>query len=267
MAFFIVSLVLLIPAVFKELNNLEPVIKKIIIYLEENVENSKHLNLAFAKFLYDKVKLSMVDFGNALSNQLVEYIITISEHMLSMAVIPVVTYYFLADNKEINAKILNLVPLEKRKITKVITSDINKLLSRYISSQLVLSAIVAVITFIMLLIFRVKFAIGLSILNGVLNIIPYFGPIFGAVPIIFVAILDSPTKGIWTGLGIFVIQQLEGNILSPKITGDSINIHPLIIIILLIIGENFGGFVGMLIVVPIGVIIKVIWEDINYYIF
>ncbi|MDS0524988.1 AI-2E family transporter [Clostridium sp. SHJSY1] len=267
MILFIVSLVLLIPAVFKEIDNLEPVIKKITIFLEENIENSKHLNLGFAKFLYDEIKQGMVEFGDVLSTKLVDNIISISEHMLSMAVIPVVTYYFLADNKEINGKFLNLVPLEKRKITKVITSDINKLLSRYIGSQLILSVIVTGITFIMLLILKVKFSIALSILNGILNIIPYFGPIFGAIPIIFIALLDSPTKGLWTGIGIFLLQQIEGNILSPKITGDSINIHPLMIIILLIIGENFGGFVGMLIIVPIGVIIKVIWEDINYYIF
>lgn len=241
--------------------------RKVTVFLEENIENSKYLNLGFAKFLYDEAKVSMVEFGNMLSTKLVDNIISVSEHMLSMAVIPVVTYYFLADNREINAKFLNLVPLEKRKITKVIASDINKLLSRYIGSQLVLSAIVTAITFIMLLIFRVKFSIALSILNGILNIIPYFGPIFGAVPIIFIALLDSPIKGLWTGIGILLLQQVEGNILSPKITGDSINIHPLIIIILLIIGENFGGFVGMLIIVPIGVIVKVIWEDINYYIF
>lgn len=264
---FIISLVLLIPAVFKEINNLEPLIKKFTIFLEENIENSKHLNLGFVKFLYDEAKFGMIEFGNILSAKLVDNIISVSEHMLSMAVIPVVTYYFLADNKEINAKFLNLVPLEKRKITKVIASDINKLLSRYIGSQLVLSAIVTAVTFAMLLMLRVKFAIALSILNGILNIIPYFGPIFGAVPIIFIALLDSPIKGLWTGIGILLLQQVEGNILSPKITGDSINIHPLMIIILLIIGENFGGFVGMLIIVPIGVIIKVIWEDINYYIF
>ena len=65
----------------------------------------------------------------------------------------------------------------------------------------------------------------------------------------------------------FLIQQIEGNILSPKITGDSTNMHPIIIIILLLIGEKLGGFVGMIIAVPIGVIIKVIYEDINDYLF
>ena len=67
--------------------------------------------------------------------------------------------------------------------------------------------------------------------------------------------------------GMIVIQQIEGNILSPQITGNSINMHPFIIIILLLIGDKFGGFMGMILVVPIAVIIKVIYDDINYYLF
>ena len=87
------------------------------------------------------------------------------------------------------------------------------------------------------------------------------------MPVILIALLDSPTKGIWAAIAIFIIQQIEGNILSPKITGDSTNIHPLVILLLLLIGEKFGGFIGMVIAIPIGVIIKVIYEDINYYLF
>ena len=79
--------------------------------------------------------------------------------------------------------------------------------------------------------------------------------------------MESPNKALWTAFVVFIIQQIEGNILSPKITGDSTNMHPIIIIILLLIGEKVGGFIGMIIIVPIAVIIKVIYEDINDYLF
>ena len=75
------------------------------------------------------------------------------------------------------------------------------------------------------------------------------------------------TKGIIATVGVLVIQQIEGNFLSPKITGDSTDMHPIVIIILLIIGEKIGGAVGMVLCVPLAVIVKVIYEDINYYIF
>ena len=195
------------------------------------------------------------------------YIITFSENIMSFAVVPVITYYFLVDDEFIWNKCSLLIPIKKRELVKKIIKDINKLLESYIVGQLLLSLIVGVITFIALILIRVKFPLWLSILNGIFNIIPYFGPIFGAVPVVFIAFLESPTKALWAALAILIIQQVEGNILSPKITGNSTNMHPLVIIILLLIGESFCGFVGMILAVPIGVIIKVIYEDINYYIF
>ena len=123
------------------------------------------------------------------------------------------------------------------------------------------------LSFILLLVLRIKFPLVLSIINSIANIIPYFGPIIGGVPIIFMAITGSVTKGLLAVIGVFLIQQVEGNFLAPKITGDSTNMHPIIIIILLILGEKMGGVIGMILVVPIAVIIKVIYDDIDYYLF
>ena len=111
-----------------------------------------------------------------------------------------------------------------------------------------------------------KFSILLSLCNGIFNIIPYFGPILGGIPIVVIAFLESKSKGLWILVLLFLIQQIEGNILSPKITGESTNIHPLIIIILLLIGDKAYGIVGMVIVIPIAVIIKVFYKDIKFYI-
>jgi predicted PurR-regulated permease PerM len=91
--------------------------------------------------------------------------------------------------------------------------------------------------------------------------------LFGALPAIFMALVVSPEKAIWTAIWLYGLQQVEGNILSPKVTGDSINMHPLTVIILLIIGGEAAGFVGMILVIPIGVVIKVVYEDLNYYLF
>ena len=65
----------------------------------------------------------------------------------------------------------------------------------------------------------------------------------------------------------FAIQQIEGDLLSPKLVGDSISIHPVMIILLLLLGQQLGGFIGMVLAVPAAVIVKVIYEDINYHLF
>ena len=114
---------------------------------------------------------------------------------------------------------------------------------------------------------RLKMPLVLSVVNGVVNIIPYFGPIIGGVPIVFIAMTSSITKGIIALVGVFIIQQVEGDLLAPKITGDCISMHPVTIILLLMLGEKIAGVAGMILCVPIAVIIKVIYDDINYYLF
>ena len=176
-------------------------------------------------------------------------------------------YYFLSEGDRIYEKIMLILPVSKRGIIKKIIADIDIVLSRYIASQLLLCGIIGMLTFVLLVILKVKFPVWISLLNALLNIIPYFGPILGIVPAAIIALIDSPIKCLWVVIGMLMIQQIEGNILSPKITGDSTEIHPFSIIVLLLIGDELGGFVGMVLVIPIAVIVKVLYEDINYYLF
>ncbi len=101
----------------------------------------------------------------------------------------------------------------------------------------------------------------------IFNIIPYFGPVIGSLPAILIAFTKSPKTALWAFILLYFIQQIEGDILSPKITGDSVDMHPLTVILLLLIGGKIYGFVGMVLAIPIGVIMKIIYEDLNYYLF
>ncbi len=193
--------------------------------------------------------------------------ILLGENIVALAVVPITIYYLLADGDLIYKKLLLIFPTDKRILIKNINNNIDKILSRYILSQLLLSLIIGALSFVLLLVLRIKFPLVLSIINAIANIIPYFGAIIGGVPIIFMALTGSVTKGILAAIGVFLIQQVEGNFLAPKITGDSTNMHPIIIIILLILGEKIGGVIGMVLIVPIAVIIKVVYDDIDYYLF
>lgn len=214
---------------------------------------------------------SIMEKGNiifiGISDKLLDYVFKASSKILSLAVIPVIVYYFMCDGDKLFSRMMLILPTTKREVTENIVMDINKVLKRYISGQLYLCAIIGVFTFILLVLLKIKFPLWIAIFNALFNIIPYFGPIFGIVPAVIVALMISPTKALWVLIGMVLIQQIEGNILSPKITGNSIEMHPFVIIVLLLIGDKFGGFIGMIIVVPIAVVIKVLYDDINYYLF
>ena len=157
--------------------------------------------------------------------------------------------------------------MAKRAILKNLGRDVDKVLGKYILGKLLLSLLVGVMTFIGMLILGIKFPLLLAFLNALLNIIPYFGAVLGAIPAIVVALVEGPNKILWVILTFLIIQQIEGNLIAPKITAESIDMHPILIIILLLIGEQIGGLLGMVFIVPIAVVIKVLFDDWDYYMF
>lgn len=267
LALFIGIFTILIPSIFKEAISLE----SIIVALEEIVELIvSKINIPKEEFYSiineqfgEKINLMI----SGLTEKIFTAIINFSENIVAFAIIPIASYYLLADGELIANKMLLLFSADKRILIKNIASDIDKVLGKYIIGQLFLCIVVGFMTAIGLLIIDIKFILILSILNGILNIVPYFGAILGMVPALIIALMDEPIKMVYVLLMFIIIQQLEGNIIAPKVTANSIKMHPLMVILLLLIGEKIAGLVGMIFIVPIGVIIKIIYEDIDYYLF
>lgn len=259
---------IIVPSILKEGLNVDSGIVRIqknieIIYEKfKPLNNNKTIYVIMDK-IYDKIDNAMAE----ILNKLFDGALNIGGNLLSAAVIPIISYYFMADSDIIFNKVLIMFPIKARRITKKILQDIDKVLGKYIVGQLLLSVIIGVFTFIILFTLKVDFPVLLSILNAFFNIIPYFGPIFGAVPAVIMGFMESTKTGIYTIIFLYLLQLIEGNIISPKITGNSVSMHPLLIIILLLVGGKIGGFIGMIIAVPVGVIVKIIYEDINYYFF
>ena len=103
-----------------------------------------------------------------------------------------------------------------------------------------------------------KYALILGIIIAVTNVIPYLGPYLGAAPAVLIAFLDSPGKAVVTVIVILVVQQIDGNVISPLIIGKRLNTHPLTIILLLIGAGSFGGILGMIFAVPVYALLKAI---------
>ena len=265
--FFVGLLYSIVPSIIKESGNFGIMLDSIEEYILNLAVKFKLDRLPIFETIYMQIgeKINMI--LSSASTNLIDNMILLGENIVALAVVPITIYYLLADGDLIYKKLLLIFPTDKRILIKNINNNIDKILSRYILSQLLLSLIIGALSFVLLLVLRIKFPLVLSIINAIANIIPYFGAIIGGVPIIFMALTGSVTKGILAAIGVFLIQQVEGNFLAPKITGDSTNMHPIIIIILLILGEKIGGVIGMVLIVPIAVIIKVVYDDIDYYLF
>ena len=261
-------LIVLIPSIFKESLNINKAINDLQNYLVSlnmkiKVLKTSGIMSGIINTIYEKSNAQILVIFEKVFN----FIMGIGENILIYMVSPLIIYYFLCDSEKMINKALIIFPPEGRNVIKKIIVDIDKVLGRYILSQLILCGIITVASFLILMFMKVDFPLILSLINGVFNIIPYFGPIFGVIPAILIALLISPKTALYTALWLFALQQIEGSILSPKIIGDSISMHPLTVIVLLMIGGELGGILGMILAVPIGVVIKVVYEDLNYYLF
>jgi len=264
----LLTFIVVIPSIFKESLDINKAISDLEHYWAD--ANIKIKVLSTNKVISNIIDTIYHKFNAqtlVIFDKIFESIMGLGENIITYMVSPLIIYYFLYDSENMVNKTLIVFPPESRNVIKKIIEDIDKVLGKYIISQLILCGIITVATFLILMFMKVDFPLILSLINGIFNIVPYFGPIFGVVPAVLIALLASPKIALYTALWLFVLQQIEGNILSPKIIGESISMHPLTVIMLLILGGKIGGILGMILAVPLGVVVKVIYEDLNYYLF
>ena len=155
----------------------------------------------------------------------------------------------------------------KPKWAKAIAEEaayVDMLFGGFISGKLVDSAIIGVLCYIGCSIFRFPNALLISAIVGVTNIIPFFGPFIGAIPSSILIFLEDPTKGLWFVLFVFLLQQLDGNVIGPKILGDRTGLSSFWVLFAIVLFGGLWGLVGMIIGVPL---MAVIYDLIRKYVY
>ena len=194
------------------------------------------------------------------------FIIGITSSILNIIIGIIISIYILIDKENFMAlgkKITYALFSEERAkfILKLATKS-NITFSRFIGGQLLDSAIIGVLMFIILTVFKMPYALLISVILGVTNTIPFFGPFIGGIPSAIIILFVSPIQALWFIVIIVVTQQIDGNILAPKIVGDSIGISAFWILFSLLVAAKFMGFAGMIIGVPVFAIIYSIIKEI-----
>lgn len=177
---------------------------------------------------------------------------------LTAITVPFILFYMLKDGQKLPSTAVKVLPTAYRREGLKILQDLYETLAAYIQGQLIVSLAVGLGCFIGYSIIGLEYALVLGIVVAVANIIPYLGPFIGAAPAVVIALLDSPTKALLAALVVTIVQQIDGNFLSPLIIGKRLNTHPLTIILLLIGAGSFGGIIGMILAVPTYAVLKAV---------
>ncbi len=180
--------------------------------------------------------------------------------LASLFLVPILTFVLLNDGRSIRKRIYQLVPNRFFEIFFLVSSQITASLSDYIRAKLVEAFLVGFLTFVGLALIQAPYAIVLGIVAGVTNIVPYLGPIIGAVPGLLIVSLDPSMSSLILPVALvyLIVNVIDMVVIFPVVVAKLVNLHPLILIAVVALGQQYYGLIGMLISIPIATAIKVV---------
>lgn len=196
-------------------------------------------------------------------------VISVIKGVMNFIIGIIVMIYVMAIQETLTGQAKKIVyaafkPVRGNVIIKVIRKA-NDIFGGFITGKILDSLIIGLICYIGCVILRIPSAILVAVIVGVTNVIPVFGPFIGAVPSIFLVIIQSPIHALYLLIFIIVLQQVDGNIIGPKILGSSTGLSTFWVMFAILLGGGLFGFMGMLLGVPIfGIIYYIIKEIVNY---
>ncbi len=201
------------------------------------------------------------DVSGVVKDKAVNVLSSVFGGLLSLVTVLLISFYWLTERALIRRALLGFVPVQRRTRVNDIWTHIETKLGAWFRAQLILCAIIGVSSAVGYGIMGLQFWPLLALIAGVTEIIPILGPWIGGVPAILIALTVSPVKALIVAVFIIVLQQIEGNVLVPRIQGDAVGLTPLPVILAILAGTTLAGPIGGILAVPIAAIIQVLIHD------
>jgi len=218
-------------------------------------------------------RLGPIPFAEGLQQQFVSQATVLSANILTIAgsivanaifltAVFVLTFYFMLDWENLRARFVSMLNKKSQARAKRIISSMELQLGGWLRGQLILMIAVGVLTYLGLFALGVEYALPLAVVAGLFEVIPSLGPIIAAIPALIVGFGTAPILGIWILVLYVIVQQLENSILVPKIMSKSSGFSPLGALIILFVGGQLFGVVGILLAIPTSIILFILVRDV-----
>ena len=176
--------------------------------------------------------------------------------VIGLAILPIFLFYLLRDQEELSEGFFSMFHPSLRRHVRNTLAIVDRTVGAYLRGQLILGVFVGVMVFIGLMVMGIPFSVLLGIVSGVTELFPVVGPILGAIPGLLVTLSTSPDKFVWVLLLYVGVQQVENALLVPRIQGGAVNLHPAVVMVVLIVGSEVSGIWGMIVAVPLAGVAK-----------
>lgn len=228
------------------------------------------LRLGVVKAWYDRLPVAMKDAlaGEPVAGlindvlgvvrDIIESTVSWVQHVWELILIPVLAFYFCLDSRSLKRELMILVPYRRVRETLFILTHAGRIMQNYVIAQFILCAVAGVTVGVGLWLMDVPYPLVLGVLAGITRAVPIVGPILGAIPITLLALTVSVNTGVSVLIFFSVLHLVESKVLLPELIGHSIKLHPAIILIVLLIGAEFFGILGMFLAAPVAAILRML---------
>ena len=188
--------------------------------------------------------------------------------LIDLVLVLVVTFYLLLDQRRFRLVTLRMFEPSRRPAARRVFREVARVFGAYVRSQIVVALSLGALVSAALFLIGVPYALFLGMFAAIAELIPMVGPIVGAVPALLIAATMSGATVLWVAVAMFVIQQIESNVLVPRLSAHAVGIHPIGSILALVLGFEIGGIIGALFAVPLAGLLWVLvstalnaWRD------
>lgn len=214
---------------------------------------------------YEDLVKKVADIVSTALPELLNFGVAIGNGVVAAVTALISSVYMLSGKNKLTAQLKKLLfaifPVKNAKRFLHALRQANDIFVGFIDGKLIDSAIVGVLCFVLCSILRIPYALLISVVVGVTNIIPFFGPLVGGIPSVLLLIIVDPWAALRFGVLIIALQQFDGNILGPKILGNSTGLSAIWVLVAIVVGGGLFGFPGMLLGVPTFAVIYMLTKE------
>lgn len=216
--------------------------------------------------VYQELSTMLTSFVRSVAQGTLDIVVNVASGAFWLIVILTIAFYLVKDADRFVEQFDNLAPPDYHQDMVRIRQQITDVWNAFLRGQLVMGLAMIVLTTVVCLAIGLPYAVVMGLIAGVTEFIPNVGPIIALIPAVLVALFEGSTflamSNFWFAvlvLGLYiVIQQIEGNVLLPRVMGDTLHLQPLVVLIGIIIGGNMAGIIGMLLAAPVLATLRVV---------
>lgn len=231
---------------------------------QESPQLMTEVQSAFSKMITEVLSYSNILISNVLSIS-----VTVSNFVVQIFVALCAGIYLLLEKEHFASQAKKILcafmPTNMAMLLVKWTRKCHGIFAGFINGKIVDSIIIGILCYIAMYFLKIDYALLISVVVGITNVLPFFGPFIGAIPSIIILLLISPWQALKFGIMVLVLQQVDGNIIGPRVLGDSLGLSPFWIMLSIIVGSGLFGFAGILLGVPVFAMIYAIVQTVVEY--